>query len=462
MIKGARAIDRISRRGLLTSGVLAGVFAASGVPLQAQSRGGVLRLGLSGASLTDRWDPRFHRGVFMRVAGQGAVHDCLTEIAATGELVGELAESWESTPDARVWTFTLRRGVAFHDGSLLTAADVLASLDWHRGTVSPAAAIVAQIAEMRSPGPGQVQITLVAPNADFPFLLSDPHLVVAPEGRMTEGIGTGLYRVTHFDPGQSARLSRVSSHYKDGRAGWFDAVDLIALDNPADRVAALIQGRVDAIDSVAGPGLDLIGSQRDLRVTQVTGTAHLIAALPAPHGEDRTLAMALQSAIDRRGLIDTQLAGMGRIAADHPVGAMNPYLSPLSPPAHDPDRARWLTSRTGLDLTRDLVTRVAAGRLTEDWAFSAAIGPGGAWEATLGQDPAFRALLDEARATFDSDMRARLYAEAQEIAAARGAVTVAAHLPWTDAHSTRLRHGDTLGATLPLDGGRIAERWWFG
>ncbi|MCX7301758.1 MAG: ABC transporter substrate-binding protein [Rhodobacterales bacterium] len=459
MIRGTRQIDRISRRGLITSGVLAGVFAASGVPLQAQSRGGTLRLGLSGASESDGWDPRFLRGLFMRVAGQGAVRDCLTEIAASGELTGELAESWESSPDARIWTLTLRRGLSFHDGSPLTATDVLASLDWHRGALSPAASIVAQIDDMNAPGPGQVQITLAAPNADFPFLLSDPHLVIAPLGRMADGIGTGLYRVETFLPGQSARLTRVTPHYKDGRAGWFDAVEIIALNNPSDRIAALAQGSVDAIDSVAGPYLAALESRRDLRVMQATGNAHLIASLPEPFSQD--FASALQPALDRQSLIDTSLAGQGRVAADHPVGLMNPYLSPVAPRVHDPDMAAWLTGRTGLDLTTDLVTRVSAGRLTEDWAFSAAIGPGGAWESTLGQDPSFHALLATARATFDSTTRATLYAEAQEIAATRGAVTVAAHLPWTDAHTASLRHGNALGVTLPLDGGRIAERWWF-
>jgi peptide/nickel transport system substrate-binding protein len=461
MIRGARQIDRISRRGLITSGVLAGVLAASGVPLQAQSRGGLLRLGLSGASESDSWDPRTHRGTFMRVAGQGAVHDCLTEIAASGELTGELAESWESGPDARVWTITLRRGVTFHDGSPLTPEDVLASLHWHRGALSPAAPIVAQIKDMRSPGPGQVQITLAAPNADFPFLLSDPHLVIAPAGRMTAGIGTGLYRVETFVPGESARLARVASHYKDGRAGWFDAIELVALSDQADRIAALSQGRVEAVDSVAGPYLAALEARRDLRMTEVTGTAHLIMSLPAPHRLDVELSFALKRAVDRQAMIDTRLAGLGQVAADHPVGRINPYLAAIAPPAHDPDMAAWLTARTGLDLKADLMSRISAGRLTEDWAFSAAIGPGGAWESTLGQDPGFHALLATARATFDSTTRATLYAEAQDIAATRGAVTVAAHLPWTDAHATRLRHGDALGATLPLDGGRIAERWWF-
>jgi peptide/nickel transport system substrate-binding protein len=462
MIKGAKQIDRISRRGLITSGLLAGVFAASGVPLQAKSRGGVLRLGLSGGSATDSWDPRTYRSVFMRVLGQGAVFDSLTEIAATGELTGELAESWESSADARVWTVNLRRGVTFHDGTLLCAEDVQASFEWHRNSFSPAASIVAQIAEIRRTGPGQVQFVLVAGNADFPFLLSDPNLVIAPAGRMADGVGTGLYSVDAFEPGIGARIRRVGSHYKDGQAGWFDAVEVLALGDPAGRLDALVTGRVDAINHVADAGA--VQAVRDLRLTQVQGNAQLILSLPAPFSTDPAFSRALQSAVDRQAVIDELLGGMGRLAQDHPIGLTNPYLAAMPAATCDPDLGRWLTARTGVGLTPgagQLVMRRSAGRMTEDWAFSVATGAGGPWESTLGQDAAFKALLGEARSTFDSTRRAAVYGQLQAMSVATGGVTVAAHLQWTDAHVARLRHPDALGSTLALDSGRISERWWF-
>lgn len=93
-------MTRISRRGLLKTGAAAGVLAASGLPLRAQQRGGTLRLGLAGANTSDSWDSRTHSDSYMIMASHGAVFDCLTEVAANGELVGELAESWEASADA--------------------------------------------------------------------------------------------------------------------------------------------------------------------------------------------------------------------------------------------------------------------------------------------------------------------------------------------------------------------------
>ena len=68
------------------------------------------------ANTTDSWDGRTHADVFMQVAAMGGVFDCITEIAADGSLVGELAESWEASVDLATWTFNLRKGVEFHNG----------------------------------------------------------------------------------------------------------------------------------------------------------------------------------------------------------------------------------------------------------------------------------------------------------------------------------------------------------
>ena len=128
----------ISRRGLLTSGALAGVLAATGVPLQAQpNRGGTLRLGLE--SNGSSWDARQVFDPLMRVAAQGCVFDCLTEVTAQGQLVGELAESWEGSVDATVWTFTLRSDVTFHNGRPFGADDVVESLTFYQRSKESAA-----------------------------------------------------------------------------------------------------------------------------------------------------------------------------------------------------------------------------------------------------------------------------------------------------------------------------------
>src|SRR5437763_5274723 len=76
----------------------------------------------------------------------------LTEISPQNGVIGELAESWDVSPDARTWTFKLRKGVEFHDGKTFEAKDAAASLNYHRGegSKSAAKALLALVANIRA------------------------------------------------------------------------------------------------------------------------------------------------------------------------------------------------------------------------------------------------------------------------------------------------------------------------
>lgn len=225
----------LDRRALFASGAAAALLAAAGVsagPLP--QRGGSLRLALSGAARSDSWVQG--DGLFMQVARQGLVFETLTEIAADGTLRGELATGWTSGRDATVWTFDLRRGVSFHDGSPFTAADVVHSL--------------AGLGEVRALAKDRVQITLRTADPALPFTLSRADFVIRPAHAPEGGIGTGLYRAERFAAGQQLLVQRVVSHWKDGQAGWFDKVELVSIPSESVRVQAMAEYLVDGADVV--------------------------------------------------------------------------------------------------------------------------------------------------------------------------------------------------------------------
>lgn len=241
------AQKHIDRRALFASGAAAALLAATGVSAQARpTRGGRLRAALSGASRGDTFDSARDPGLFMQVAMVGGVFDTLTEIAADGTLRGELATGWQGSADARTWDLTLRHGVAFHDGAAFSAEDVMASFAPHRQGV------LDDVAEMTVKGPHHLRVVLGVGDAGFPFRLSDPRLVIYPAGNLAQaqakGIGTGLYRVHRFVPGRQFLGHRVAEHYKDGQAGWFDEVELVALSADAVRAEALRENYVDVAD----------------------------------------------------------------------------------------------------------------------------------------------------------------------------------------------------------------------
>ncbi len=509
----------ISRRGLLKTGAAAGVLAATGMPLKAQSRGGTLRLGLAGANTTDSWDGRTHSDSYMIMMAHGAVFDCLTEVAANGELVGELAESWEASADAKTWTFKLRTGVTFHNGKPFNADDVIASLNMHveEGASSAAQPIVSSISEMTKLGDHEIQFVLANGNADFPFLLSDYHILMYPSddiaGAIQNGIGTGLYKVDSFEPGVRVLLSRVEGHYKDGSAGWFDSVEAIAINDSSARMTALMTGQVDAVNRVDFQQEPLMRANPNINIFEVTGNQHFTFPMLTNLSpfENLEVRRALKHAINREEMVEKILQGHGAIGNDHPIGPANQYYaSDLPQNAYDPDLARSILANAGLDgLSVDLSAANAAfpgavdaallyqasaagagidinvvqepddgywsnvwlkkpwcacywsGRATEDWMFSTAYESGVPWNDTQWENARFQELLLTARAELDSSKRGEMYGEMQALMSAEGGTVVPMYANYVDAHSTALTNSGTVGNVFQMDSSRLVERWWF-
>ena len=267
----------MDRRALFASAAAAALLAASGVSAAGVPRkGGRLRMALSGATREDTWISG--QGLFMQVARQGLVFDTLTEVAADGTLRGELASGWTSSEDARVWHFDLRRDVVFHDGAPFTAADVVASAaGFGDGAV-------------RQTGLHQVSFVLLVPDPALPFRLAGPEFYISPAHAMGSGIGTGLYRATHFAPGQQLLTERIAEHYKGDTVGWFDEVELVSIPSEPVRAEALggyLVDAVDVVDAALLDGLPDIALLPDNRVT-TQAVSHDLAQ-PAQIGNHRPL-----------------------------------------------------------------------------------------------------------------------------------------------------------------------------
>jgi peptide/nickel transport system substrate-binding protein len=451
--------------------------------------------------------------------GHGTVFDCLTEVTASGELVGELAESWEASSDAKTWTFNLRKGVTFHNGKSFGADDVIASLNMHteEGAKSAAKPIVAAISEMKKMNDHQIQFTLSAGNADFPFLLSDYHILMYPAGMIDEaiakGIGTGLYKVVSFDPGVRCVLTRVDSHYKDGRAGWFDEIECIAINDASARMNALMTGQVDAVNRVDFKTEPLLRANPNIEIFEVTGNMHYTFPMltnQAPF-DDINVRKALKYGLDRQEMVDKILQGHGMVGNDHPIGPANQYLATDIPQLEfDGDKAKFYMKEAGLtELSVDLSASDAAfngavdasqlyqasaknagininvvqepadgywsnvwlkkgwcacywsGRATEDWMFSTAYESGVPWNDTHWENARFQELLLTARAELDSNKRREQYTEMQMLLSQEGGTIIPMFANTVDAASTKLAHGPDIGNIWQMDSSRLTERWWF-
>ena len=512
-----------SRRDLLAGSAALGIAAGMGPAVLGNEakaaepqRGGTLRMGLGHGSSTDSLDPGSFENGFSSGMGMGGLFNYMTEVNEFNELQAELAEEWDS-PDAQTWTFKIREGVEFHNGKTMTPADVVASLNHHRGpdSTSAVSSLFEQVADMRVDG-NTVVIELNAANADYPFIVSDYHMGIMPsdgEGNIdaTSGIGAGSYKLESYEPGTEAVLARHPNYWKSNRA-WFDGIEMYTIADPTARQNALVTGQVDVIDRVDPKTADLMAQAPNIELVEATGTLHYTMPMNttvAPF-DDNNVRQALKYAIDRDDIVDKILRGHGVVGNDHPIAPSNRFHANIEQHSYDPDKAKWYLQQSGLDsLAVDLSTSDAAfvgavdaavlykehakaagidinvvreaadgywadvwmqkpwclcywgGRPTEDWMFSTTYSADAPWNDTFWVNDRFNELLLQARAELDENLRAEMYTEMQDILANDGGALVMAFANHVDGASTNVTNSGQIGGNWGLDGGRLMERWWF-
>ena len=482
-------------------------------------KGGVYRVGLGGANTGDKMDPADNGDTFMINMNQGAVRNALVEVNANGEAIPELAESLEPSADAKTWAVKLRQGVEFHSGKSLDADDVIASIEHHRGenSVSDAKSVAESMGTIRKDGPNTLIFELESGNADFPYLLSDYHILIGAADKSghidwASGDGTGGYSMKSFEPGVRAHLMRNPNYFKEGRAN-FDEIKITAIGDVAARMNAMVTGQVDAIARCDLKTAPLLEKKPDVNVLQTAGTKHYTYPMDmrAAPFNDNNVRMALKHGIDRQAFVDTVLRGYGSLGNDHPISSsQNYHVADLPQRQYDLDKAKWYLKQAGMDsLDVEIsaadaafdgavdatqlyaeqakgaginikVNRVSpdgywnnvwmkvpwsacywSGRPTADWMFTIAYKAGGNWTDTYWNHARFEELLVLGRAELDEAKRGEIYAEMQTIVHNEGGVVVPCFANNVDAASTALGMPDKLAGNWELDGARSMERWWF-
>jgi len=489
-------------------------FAQSATP----KRGGRIRVGIVDGQTTESLDPATVSSTHMILLMFGAVYNNLAEISASGDLVPELAESWEASSDAATWRFKIRKGVEFHNGKSLTPEDVVASINHHRGPNSTSAARVIgkMISEVTVDGTDGVVIRLKGGNSDFPYMMTDYHLVIMPSQDGTAdwraGVGTGGYRLDKLNPGVGSTARRFENYWKPDRA-HFDEIELVVVNDGTARIEAIMSGNLDVINRVDATSVDQLRQRNNIVIEEATGRRHISIAMrcdTAPF-TDVNVRLALKLAIDRNLVVKDILRGHGKVGNDQPIAPIDRFFDADIPQrVYDPDKARFCLKKAGMsDLSVDLstsdapyagavntavvfaaaakkagininvireasdgyysniwlkkpfVVSVWAGRPTADNIFSVVYARDAAWNETHWNNPRFNDLLVQARAELDVAKRKAMYAEAQLLVRDDGGAIIPAFMNFVDARSAKLAHSGKIGSNAELDGWKLLERWWF-
>ncbi len=283
------------------------------------------------------------------------IFEGLTRFMGDGSVVPGLAESWEISDDGTVYTFKLRDGVTFHDGTTMDAEDVKFSLDRAMAEDSANAqkALFAGIESVEAVEPLTVKVTLSEPNGNFLFNMAWGDAVIVASDSIddikTNPVGTGAFTFGEWVQGDSITLNRNPDYWGDQPA--LETATFKFISDPTAAFAAMMAEDVDVFDNFPAPE-NLPQFEADPRFQVLVGSTEGETILSTNNKQapfdDILVRQALAHAIDRQAIIDGAMFGYGTPIGTHFAPHHPAYVDLTGQSAYDPEKAKSLLAEAGL------------------------------------------------------------------------------------------------------------------
>ena len=284
------------------------------------------------------------------------VYETLTKIREDGSVTPLLAESWETAPDLKTYTFKLRKGVTFQNGEPFNAEAVKFSYERAAAPTSTNKdkSLFQSIAQITSPDSDTVVISLKNPEPNLPFLLGQASAsIVEPKsapGNATQPVGTGPFVLAAWAKGSSITLTKWSG-YRNAAAIKLNKIVIRFISDPSAQVASLLSGDVDVFPRVAA-ARSLAQFKADPRFVVLIGgsRAKTIVAINNRKKplDDVRVRRAILAAIDRKAIIEGAADGFGApIGSFYTPGSLG-YVDTTGINPFDVEKAKKLLAEAGV------------------------------------------------------------------------------------------------------------------
>ena len=279
----------------------------------------------------------------------------LTRMAADGSIKPGLAESWTVSPDGKVYLFTLRKGVTFHDGTPFDASVAKFALDRARAadSVNPQKGLFEPIETVEVVDPATLKVTLKRPTGAFLFNLAWPAAVmVAPQSaadNKTKPIGTGPFQLARWAKGAQVELARNPNYW--GQKPALEKINFKIIGDPTAAYAAMMAGDVDAYP-IFPANENIPQFQADKRFTVKIGNTQgktIVAINNARKPfDDVRVRRALAYGIDRKAVIEGVTMGLAKPIGSHYAPQDVGYIDLVGQYPYDPAKAKALLKEAGV------------------------------------------------------------------------------------------------------------------
>lgn len=361
--------------GLLGMGMglgLTGLLSACGVAADdaegdaGSVKGGTLTLGIDATSAVS--DPAFYTSL-----GDWMAVDCicrgLTFISfETNDVQPDLAESWDISADQLTYTFHLRQGVTFHDGTAFTSADVMASFNRQfndddpslpKGSSRPLRDLGANVTEFTAVDANTVKLVLKVPDRTVLSQLSDIGGRIISSAALTKYgadigknlVGTGPFKFSTATSGQSIELVAFDG-FRLGRPP-IDRLVMRQVQDPSTIVSSLLSGDLSATQFTPYSAIAKLKADDSVTVYDTSLGFDAILMIDARRIPELAVRQAINLAIDRKAIISQAFFGMGAL----PDG----YTIPPTQNGYDTSLAD-LSTQNMTEAKRLLASAGAAGR----------------------------------------------------------------------------------------------------
>ena len=271
-----------------------------------------------------------------------------------------LATSWSSNANASVWTFKIRQGVKFQDGTPLTASDVAATMNLHADPKSGSNALsvfqgVLSKGGATAPDAQTVQVTLDAPNGSFPYLVSSDNynLIILPANYSgnyaTSFPGTGPWKMTSFNTGSGVSYVKNPTYWNPSQP-ILDSMELKFYADDQSRITSLLGGTSDVVSQFSAATGQSLLNNATFTILGLRSSAHRQIHMRTDTGPftNKLVRQALAYVIKRPDLVNGLLNGKAEAGNDSPFAPIFPFTDTSVPQrAYDLAKAQQLMSQAG-------------------------------------------------------------------------------------------------------------------
>lgn len=276
------------------------------------------------------------------------LYEGLVKPTSDGGFIAAVASDYTISDDAKTYTFTLRDGITFHDGTTVTIEDVKYSIDRYAEIQGESSAFSSLVDSVEVQDDKTLVVNLKESYSEFLPMMTIAIIPQSNEDPVGNPIGTGPFKYVSYTPGQNLELEKYDGYWQEGVPS-LDSVEFKFIADVDTAFVELQAGTIDILKYLTSAQAETLGDDYNI----VQGSMNLVHAMylnsayePLSKTEVR---QALCYAVDRDAINNFIFGGKSHIIGSHMIPAMSKYYEPEAETvySYDPEKAKELLADAG-------------------------------------------------------------------------------------------------------------------